>query len=564
MVLLRLVGLVLDLLLAPLRAIRRARAAPTGSFLTLTIDGDVADIVPARRFWQFARRDVTSLHAVGMLITAISSDRRVRGLLITIRAMSGGMAAATSLRSLLARARAAGKEVVVHLPMGGGTKEVLIASAASKVLVGPAAQLAPLGFLSNTRYFRRALDKVGVEPEVFACGEFKSAGETLTRDSMSAPQRAQLTELLDDFHGSLLGAIADGRHCSLDEARAIVDSAPYFGEECVTARLADGVAYEDEVPGRIGAESSKKRVDALDYLARRDRPLVRRPRPILGVIPIHGAIAHASLPFGAKVVTDESVIRMVQSARRNPRVAGVILHVDSPGGSALASDRMHHAIVQLAREKPVVVCMANVAASGGYYVAASAHRIVCEKTTITGSIGVVAARFTAEPLLERLGVVTETLRRGDHAGLLSPSAPISTAERAALRRELDATYRTFVNVVANGRKRPFDEVEPLARGRVYTGEGALDRGLVDALGGFDVALEELRKLIPSPMRGAARPVVIRTPRKALPELAPPTANDAGRKTLEALGELLPTSSRVLLGLGAAGERVCLLWTGELE
>jgi protease-4 len=283
--------------------------------------------------------------------------------------------------------------------------------------------------------------------------------------------------------------------------------------------------------------------------------------PVVAVIPVHGAIAHASSQFG-NFATDDKLARMVRIARLDRRVKGVILHVDSPGGSALASDRMHHEIVQLAREKPVVACMANVAASGGYYVAAPAHKIVCEAVTITGSIGVVGARLTLEPLMAKLGITTEVVQRGARAGLLSPSAPLNEDERTALMRELEATYRTFVRVVAQGRKMRVDEVEPLARGRVYTGEDAKAAGLVDVLGGFDVALREVRAMLPADVREAAEPHVMRAPRRELPILAPPSDGEAGRRAASALlSAILPTPERIIVELAATGDRVLTLWTG---
>jgi protease-4 len=251
----------------------------------------------------------------------------------------------------------------------------------------------------------------------------------------------------------------------------------------------------------------------------------------------------------------------------------VILHVDSPGGSALASDRMHHEIAQLARDKPVVACMANVAASGGYYVAAPAHRIVCEPTTITGSIGVVAARLSVEPLLARLGITTEAVRRGARAGLLSNALPLSEDERAALTREIEATYGAFVGVVAAGRKMAPERVEELARGRVWVGKDALASGLVDALGGFDVAMEEVRRLLPAKVRDRVERHVMRLPRQHVPLLDPPSGarpaagdvgGEAGRRAVSALlGAFLPEGERTLVELAAAGERVLALFTGAL-
>lgn len=522
MLLLRLIGLVFDLLLLPLRLYVRAKAVPKGAFVHLVIDGLVADVVAPPRLWEIRKQHATSLHAVARLVDEMAKDARVKGLVVTVKQLTCGMASATSLRAQLARARAAGKEVVVHLPMGGGTKEVFVASVASKVIVAPATHLAPLGFLSATRYVRRALDHVGVEPEVFACGEYKSAGENLMRDSMSDAQREQLEKLLDGLHDSVVDALAEGRKLGREKATSLIDGAPYSGEAAIEVGLADAVGYEDEVPGLVGLPGRRALVDAGAYLRMRERPLLRRLRrpPLIAVIPVHGTIAHAAGPLGS-FATDERVAKLVRAARMDRRVRGVVLHVDSPGGSALASDRMHHEIAQLAREKPVVACMANVAASGGYYVSAPAQRIVCEPTTITGSIGVVAARLTLEPLLAKLGITTETVRRGAHAGLLGATHPIDDDERAALRRELDATYRTFVSVVARGRRMDQEQVERLARGRVYTGADAQAAGLADVLGGFDAALAEVKSLLPAVLRDRLVVHVPRVPRKEIRPLDPP-------------------------------------------
>lgn len=583
MPLLRLIGLIVDVLLLPLRLLARGRGVPEGSFVTLKIDGAVADIVGRPRLWEVRAQRATSLHHVAEVVDHVAHDPRVRGVLVTIKSFAGGMASATSLRALLARARGAGKEVVVHLPLGGGTKEVIVATGASKVLLGPAAQLAALGFASRTPYVKRALDQVGITPEVFACGEYKSAGESLVRDSMSDAQREQLGTILDRFDAALVSAIAEGRGVTRERARALIDEGPYYGQAAVDAGLADATAYEDEIAERLGltqqkqGKAGKERsrsprpgfatrffVESEAYVARKKKPLLRplARRPVIAVVPVHGAIAHAASPFG-NFATDDKLARMVRIVRLDPKVKGVILHVDSPGGSALASDRMHHEIVQLAREKPVVACMANVAASGGYYVAAPAHKIVSEALSITGSIGVVAARLTVEPLLAKLGITTESIKRGARADLLSPSAPIGDDERGALRREIESTYRTFVRVVAQGRKMTPEEVEPLARGRVYVGEDAKNVGLVDVLGGFDVALAELRGMLAAEVRRVAEPHVVRAPRRRIPVLHPPAEGEAGRRVVsELLAALVPDPERVLLQLAATGERVLALWTGK--
>ncbi|HEY8076501.1 MAG TPA: S49 family peptidase, partial [Labilithrix sp.] len=192
MILVRLLLILFDLLLLPLRALRRKAAVPGGAFVAIEIDGPVTDLAPKPRFWEMRAQKATSLWRVSEIIDAAIADARVRGVLVVLKDFGGGLASAASLRAHLARARAAGKEVVAYLPMGGGSKEMLAASGASKIVLAPATQLAPLGFVSSTRYLRRALDRAGVAPDVIAAGKYKSAGENLTRESMSAPQREQL------------------------------------------------------------------------------------------------------------------------------------------------------------------------------------------------------------------------------------------------------------------------------------------------------------------------------------------------------------------------------------
>lgn len=568
MPLLRLLGLLFDLLLYPLRSWRRARMVPEGAFLSLTVEGAVVDILSPPRFWERRAQKATSLHDVRRLVELAIADRRVRGILVTISFLSAKIPTAAAFRELLRQARAAGKEIVVHLPMGGGTEELLVASSAHKIFLGPTAQLTALGFASRTHYVKRTLSKLGVVPEIYACGDYKSAGETLVRDAMSDAQREQLGKILDRFDAALVAAISEGRDVSPERARSMIDAGPYFGTEAVAAGLVDDVAYDDEIPARLGlkaTDSGDRTVTGLvpadEYLAANRRPLLRSlSRPsLVAVINVHGAIAHASSPF-ANFATDDRLARAIRTARRSSRIKGVILHIDSPGGSALASDRMHHEIVQLAREKPVVACMANVAASGGYYVAAPTHKIVCNALAITGSIGVVGARLTLGPLMEKLGVTTETVQRGARAGLLSAVAPLSEDERSALKRQLESTYRAFLNVVASGRKMSIEAVEPLARGRVYTGEDAKDAGLVDVLGGFDVAIRELERMIPEADRQRLETVVLRPPRQPVQILEPKDEEAKRAWAIALLTSLLPTSERSLWLLATADERVLTLWT----
>jgi protease IV len=547
---LRLFWLLGWLLALPVRLVRRfAARTRAGTWLLVQIDGPIAEGPVARRWWPPRPKPVTSLHALRLLVDAAARDRRVKGLVIILSPLHGGFATATSLRELITRVRATGRQVVVHLPMGGGTREAYVAVAADRVFIGPRAAWQAVGLLSSARYVRGALDRAGVVPEVHARGRYKTAAERIERTSMSEPQREQVETLLDGIHREVVRAVAAGRHVDVLRARAMIDDAPYTGDEAFVAGLCDGVAYEDELATRLGEGGARARFRAAApwWKARRAlAPRALRSPSVIGVIRIHGAIAsEGGLPLRG-VAVDEHVIAAIRLARASPVVRGVVLHVNSPGGSALASDRIHHELFQLAADKPLVACMGDVAASGGYYVAVAAPTIVAQPTTITGSIGVVGARVLLEPLLSRIGVATEVLQRGAHARLLDPLLPLGDEEKAAVDRQIDRIYRSFVDIVAEGRKRPAPEIEALAQGRVWTGADAHARGLVDHLGGFEDAVEVLRTRIG---RGAARlrVVDIRAPRRPMPILPPPEhkAAHAAAAMLNSIGALVGVDPAML-------------------
>jgi protease-4 len=567
--LVRLAWLLAWLIGSPLFLARRlAGRVPRGAYLLVEIDGAVEEAPAPPRPWvpvlpRPAR--AFSLHAFAGLVEEAARDRRVRGFLVVLKSMRGGFAAAASLRAVARRASAAGKEVVIHLPHGGATREAYAAAAADRAFLGPQAVLAPVGVLSSARYVRGALDRAGVVPEVHAHGRFKTAAERLERSAMSDAQREQVEAILDGVHRDVLSAIAVGRRVDEARARAIVDGAPYAGQEAVDAGLVDDVAHDDEVAARLASGGRPPAIRSADaYLrARRAlRPRALRARGLLAVLRVHGPIVGEGagvLPL-ARVAQEERVIAAVRLARTSPIVRGVVLHVDSPGGSALASARIHRELVLLAGEKPLVACMGDVAASGGYYVAAAAHEIVAQPVTITGSIGVIAARLLFDPLLDRLGVATQVLLRGARARLLDPTLPLGDDEKGAIDREIEHTYRAFLRVVADGRRRPVEEIEPLAQGRVWSGADAHARGLVDRLGGFEDALDSLRRRVG---RGADRMRVVglRGPRRSHPMPSSPQ-----RKTAEVFASAVAsavTRAEAALGVDlsplAFGEERVLAW-----
>ncbi len=525
--------------LLPVWAIARCLSRPKAPWVVVRLK---PHLIEARQPLPWLRRlleadslrRTSSLAAIRRLADSVIRDSKVEGVALVVPPLQAGWAVSVGLRGQLLRLRAEGKKTAVLLPRGGGHRELYIASAADLIYLGPQSTVTLLGLSAQSHYVKPMLDKLGVEVEPFARKEYKTAAERVSRESMSEPQREQVQALLDGHTDALLDALSQRLGTPPAEVRALFERGVFRAQDAVDAKLADGLAYEDELPDRLmpeatgaegGLRAGRRRkknttIEASRYLSFKEAKLFRplRRQNYIAVVPIKGAISESGAPQGRR----SSIVAALRHARRDRRALGVLLWVDSPGGSAEASDLIHREVVRVKEKKPVVAYFGEVAASGGYYVAAHANAIVAQPLGLTGSIGVVSARLLASQLLDRLGVRTEVLRTGPHADFFSPHRPLSEGERDIMNRELDAFYDSFVALVADGRGRPVEEIEPLARGRVWLAVDAHRHGLVDELGGMDVAMERLRSAIDAPerVRARLRPMVVSTYRLEVP---PPAA-----------------------------------------
>jgi protease IV len=489
LVLVNLLGNILRLLANGPRLIRSRRRPAWAQIL---IKGPLPARAPHR---SWLRRRRPSLEGLARAFEELGKDEHLVGVVLGLHHMSGGWARAQSLRGLVARLRARGKRVVVHLS-GATLREYYAACGADAVVADESAPLSLTGMAAETTFFAGALRKAGVEAQVEYRGSYKSFAETFTREDMSAAHREAVEAILDRLDSEVVAAVAEGRKLERGVAAARMTGGPYPADEAQRLGLLDGVHYFDDLPAYLGTARPPATVP--EWRRRRLVPLRWKPlfpRRRVRVIDLSGAIVPGEgSGLGRPTLGAEPAVRALEAARKNRRVAAVVMHVNSRGGSAVASDLIWRKASLLAKDKPVIAYLDDVAASGGYYISCAATKIVAQPATLTGSIGVVAGKLSLEALWGRLGLRTAILSRGEAAAMHHPSRGYTPEQRRRLAGEVEALYAQFVRKVAAGRKLDAAAAEAAAQGRVWTGADARERGLVDEMGDAEAAVELARTL----------------------------------------------------------------------
>ncbi|WP_373138055.1 signal peptide peptidase SppA [Mycobacterium marinum] len=450
-----------------------------------------------------------------------AEDPRVAGLIARVQLPPAPIGAAQELREAIA-AFSAVKPSVAWAETYPGTLSYYLATAFREIWMQPSGEAGLIGFASNAMFLRDALDKVGIEAQFVARGEYKSAADLFTEDGYTDANREAVTRMLESLQDQVWQAVAQSRQIDAGVLDELADKAPLLRDEALSSGLIDRIGFRDEAYARIaelaGVEGvSPESIDTADkpprmHLARyagtarpRLAPPVpsipgRRGKPTIAVVSVEGPIVNGrggpqGLPLGPSSAGGDTIASALREVAADDEVSAIVLRVDSPGGSVTASETIWRE-VQRARDrgKPVVASMGSIAASGGYYVSMGADAIVANPGTITGSIGVITGKLVVRDLKDRLGVGSETLRTNANADAWSIDAPFTDEQRARREAEADMFYTDFVERVARGRNLRTEDVDAVARGRVWTGADALERGLVDELGGFRTAVRRAKVL----------------------------------------------------------------------
>jgi protease-4 len=463
------------------------------SLLVLHLSGDYADHAPAGDFPFASLGSRKTLPSVRSALEKARADSRIRGVVLDISGLTVGWGAAQELREAIKDFRSSGKQVVAFMEVATD-KDYYVAVAADKVYLAPQGTLFLNGLVMEAQFLKDTLRKVGIEADMHHIGEYKSYSETFTRSTMSDAQKEVLNALVDSIYGQLIDAIADGRKLTREEVEAFINDFSPSPSRVVEARLIDGLEYYDQVIDhlKLAGEDKPSLVEYKDYTKVKSRSLGLETGPQVAVLYVSGQIVSGESGrgglTGGETVGSETIVDAIHDIRDDDDIKAVVLRVDSPGGSALAADIMWRELTLLRQKKPIVVSMGTLAASGGYWIATAGDAIVAQPGTLTGSIGVVFGKFNISGLLDKVGFHVETVSRGKYATMFSPLQSFTPDELNKVDAMLRDTYDMFLDRVAKARNMSPMDVDAVARGRVWTGEQARERKLVDELGGMDEAI----------------------------------------------------------------------------
>jgi len=475
---------------------------PDAMVLELDLETSLIEDIPDDAMARLVLRDRLTVPQLLDVLERAADDDRVVGVVAKIGGGIPGVATTTEVRDAILRFRESGKPAIAWSEtfgeMTSGNSGYYLATAFDEIHLLPSGDVGLTGYRMEHPFLRRAFEKFDVEVQMDHRHEYQNLMNLYTEDSFTDAHREASEAMLRSLHGTLVTGIADGRGLPPDSVDVLIDRGPLLGPEALAAGLVDHLSYRDEVYDRLREEDDDVLfLGPIGYFERAGSAFASGET--IAIIHGQGGIQRGASTFSPATeeftMGSDTIASAFREAVENERVKAILFRIDCPGGSYVASDAVRREVVR-AREagKPVVVSMTNAAASGGYFVAMAADRIVAEPTTLTGSIGVLGGKFVLEELLDRFGIDYDSIQTGENGAYYSFNETYDDAEWARLQAWLDRVYADFTEKAAEGRDLPLERIREIAKGRVWTGTDALALGLVDDLGGLHVALGHAREL----------------------------------------------------------------------
>jgi protease IV len=482
------------LFFAALRFREKPPQIAANSVLVLRLNGEIPEKPPLELPDFLSEKTTPTVSAIWQNLKKAAADSNITALVLAPEGVSAGWATLEEIRSDVEQFKKSGKPVYAYLHTPSA-REYYLALGADRIFLGPSDPLMLKGMRAEIMYFKKTLDKLGVNVEVEHAGKYKDFGDMFTRSDMSPETREVISSVVDGLYGNLVNRIAAARKKSPDDVRAIIDQGPFTATQALKADLVDELRFEDQLWGELKdrLKSGEPAKVAFEKYAKTE--------PVTGKSTIALVIGSGDIVRGdptdngsdERSLTSYGFNKILKRVGNDSSVKGVIVRIDSPGGEVTASDDIWREMNLLGKKKPVVISMSDVAASGGYYMAMTGDPIIAYPETETGSIGVVFGKPNLHGLYDKLGVTKDAVERGRHAGIDSDYTPLTADERDKLREGIEESYHDFVTKVATARRRSYQDIDAVAQGRVWLGSQAKDHGLVDELGGLDTALAAVKK-----------------------------------------------------------------------
>lgn len=468
--------------------------------LTLKLEGTLSERVEPNSFLDLIGQNTDLEIGLDDILSSIKKAKEndnIKGIYINAGAFAASNASLKEIRDQLADFKESGKFIIAYADVYSQGCYYL-SSVADKVIMNPQGNLDLHGLSSSPTFYKGLLDKVGIEMQIFKVGTFKSAVEPFMLDKMSDANREQVTAYINDIWSTITSEISDSRKISVDKINQLTDSLQTFklANASVSDGLVDTLMYEAEVKEYLKDLLKVEKAKDVRMASIKDMTSVSfvkesNSKDVIAILYAEGSINNGS---GKDGITDKRYVKEIEKLKDNDKVKAVVFRVNSPGGSAYASEQIWKAITDLKAKKPVVVSMGDYAASGGYYIACNASKIIAQPNTLTGSIGIFGMFPNFEGLTKKVGLSFDNVKTNKFADFGDATRPMRPEEKVILQQYIEHGYDLFLTRCSEGRNIPKDSLDHIAQGRVWTGNQALKIGLVDALGNIDTAIQEAAKL----------------------------------------------------------------------
>ena len=463
----------------------------------IVISGEIREFPPKNPFLQILNPQGTSLWQLRNVFRRAAKDERIKAMLLEVHPMGWSWAQIEEVRDQISAFRESGKPVHTLLAVDLVREpELYLASATDSVTLNPDAGFLVNGLLVEQTFFKGTMEKLGIRPEFIQFKEYKSA-ESYSRDSLSPAVREMLEAIVADLEGRFVATVSQDRNLEAGVLEGFMKLGVATADQGLEMGLIDQTGYRHQVEELLagdGEDGEYRSISGAKFLKAARNGSSASAEHRAAVLAGVGAIVAGKGDPMMDALSGSSLARQLRRLRKDDQIKGVLLRVNSPGGSAVGSDMVWEEVRKLEQEgKPVVVSMSGVAGSGGYYISMGAGHLVSQPSTITGSIGVIFGKFDLSNLYQWMGISVDQVKNYPHADIFSPSRSLGSEQRKQVEDWIADLYQKFVTKAADSRQMDFQDLEEKARGRIYTGAQAKALGLVDSLGGFDVAIQELKR-----------------------------------------------------------------------